>query len=547
MKKILLSFFIIFNVSLYSQINAVDDNFPNVDGINGNPNVGNILTNDILNGNIISASQVTIIIPFSGSNPPPPGIGGIDLNFQTGQISVSPGLPDGVYNITYQICSINNPTICDTATITLTVSSSIIANDDSITTNFISTGITNVGNILSNDILNGNQTLISQVNISITTPATPLSVGSSVPSIDVSSGQINIPANTPIGTYYIYYTICGKLNFSYCDVALTTIIVNSFTPLTVSISFKPITSCILNNGGIIINASGGSGGYSYSLNPNIGLQSGNTFSELPAGVYAVTVTDSSGSMFSVYNLIITPSTPLTITNIVTPVTCFGYNDGQIIAIADGAILPYYTYTLFNLLTGEAGSGPQISGIFNNLSTGIYQIQATSNDCLVLSNTIIITEPSTPLSSTATASGQTLTVNATGGTAPYQYSIYGSNNFQTSNTFYDLIPGVSYTFIVKDSRGCMSYTGGTPIPILSTQDFVFNNFKYYPNPVQDSFSLSNATVIDHVSIFNILGEIVLTKIINNTNAALDLYNLTKGIYFVKVKANSQEKVLKIVKD
>jgi Secretion system C-terminal sorting domain len=87
---------------------------------------------------------------------------------------------------------------------------------------------------------------------------------------------------------------------------------------------------------------------------------------------------------------------------------------------------------------------------------------------------------------------------------------------------------------------MSYTGGTPIPILSTQDFVFNNFKYYPNPVQDSFSLSNTAVIDHVLVSNVLGEIVLTKTINNTNTALDLSVLTKGIYFVKVKPTVKKK-------
>lgn len=47
---------------------------------------------------------------------------------------------------------------------------------------------------------------------------------------------------------------------------------------------------------------------------------------------------------------------------------------------------------------------------------------------------------------------TITVTATGGTAPYQYSIDGGNSFQSSNVFASVTPG-SYNVVTKDGGSC----------------------------------------------------------------------------------------------
>ncbi|NHM08404.1 hypothetical protein G4D82_14360, partial [Flavobacterium sp. CYK-4] len=50
-------------------------------------------------------------------------------------VLVAAGTPAGTYTLTYQICEILNPSNCDTAIVTVTVSAaSIIANDDTGTT-----------------------------------------------------------------------------------------------------------------------------------------------------------------------------------------------------------------------------------------------------------------------------------------------------------------------------------------------------------------------------------------------------------------------------
>jgi len=115
--------------------------------------------------------------------------------------------------------------VSNNGTITVTVFASlIVAKPDIIAGGNGGTGNTNVGNVL-NDNGNGNDTLyginvaISQVNLTITTPALPLSPGALVPSVTVTTGQISVPAGTPAGIYTIIYSICDKLNPSNCSSA----------------------------------------------------------------------------------------------------------------------------------------------------------------------------------------------------------------------------------------------------------------------------------------------------------------------------------------
>uniref|UniRef100_UPI00286D2546 Ig-like domain-containing protein n=1 Tax=Flavobacterium sp. TaxID=239 RepID=UPI00286D2546 len=93
------------------------------------------------------------------------------------------------------------------------------------------TGSTNAGNIFNNngsgiDTLGGVQVAIAQVNLTVLTPATPIN-GGSVPAIDLTNGNIVVPAGTPAGTYTIVYQICEKTTPTNCDSATVTICVSA--------------------------------------------------------------------------------------------------------------------------------------------------------------------------------------------------------------------------------------------------------------------------------------------------------------------------------
>jgi hypothetical protein len=69
-------------------------------------------------------------------------------------------------------------------------------------------------------------------------------------------------------------------------------------------------------------------------------------------------------------------------------------------------------------------------------------------------------------------------------------------------------------------------------VLSTQDEALQSFSIYPNPANNSVNISSASTISKVQIFNISGKKVLeTKAL--LNKTIDVSNLNKGIYFLKV--------------
>jgi uncharacterized repeat protein (TIGR01451 family) len=105
------------------------------------------------------------------------------------------------------------------------VAAPITADADSVSGIDGGTGQANVLDVIAGDTLNGAQVLIGQVNLTVTTPATPLSAGAPVPTLNTATGQVSVPANTPAGTYNIAYRICERLNPTNCATNIATITV----------------------------------------------------------------------------------------------------------------------------------------------------------------------------------------------------------------------------------------------------------------------------------------------------------------------------------
>ncbi|WP_313807532.1 GEVED domain-containing protein [Flavobacterium sp.] len=82
--------------------------------------------------------------------------------------------------------------------------------------------------------------------------------------------------------------------------------------------------------------------------------------------------------------------------------------------------------------------------------------------------------------------------------------------------------------------------------LSTGSFDVTSFKAYPNPVTNVLNLSYSSDISSVEVFNMLGQNVLTKNVNTTNAQVDMSQLNAGAYLVKVTSEGVSKTIKVVK-
>lgn len=252
---------------------------------------------------------------------------------------------------------------------------------------------------------------------------------------------------------------------------------------TATATIAATSNCGVSDGIITVAALGGSGSYTYSISPNPGAiitLSGNVFSNVPAGVYTVTITDNTTNCtFAIPVTIATPA-PVTFTTSATSATCNGSSDGSIVVnLGAGNNNPPYSYQI----TGPVNL-TQTSNVFNNLPAGVYTITVTSDrGCSSTINSTVI-EPAAIAITAATVSGfdcttgtnttnfATITVSGvTGGSSTYiNYEfILGGTTVQsgTSNVYTESnLLGGTYTINVYDNNGCVGTTTATIIPFVS---------------------------------------------------------------------------------
>jgi len=70
------------------------------------------------------------------------------------------------------------------------------------------------------------------------------------------------------------------------------------------------------------------------------------------------------------------------------------------------------------------------------------------------------------------------------------------------------------------------------------DNVIEGFSMYPNPVNNLLNLKSNNTINSISIYNMLGQEVLSKTTNDTQLQIDLSNYNTGSYIIKVQAGNQ---------
>lgn len=230
------------------------------------------------------------------------------------------------------------------------------------------------------------------------------------------------------------------------------------TALVSNINITNATCFGSATGTITVNASGGTVPYSYSVN-GIDYFTNKTFNNLSAGVYNVSVKDSKGCTMSFYTTISQPE-PLTINLTKSDINCNGYQDGEIIAIVTGGTAPY-TYSI--------GNGYTSSNIFSDLATGEYNVTVKDFGGCTSTSIITILQPALSASisvinpTSSNNSDGRITINATGGTAPYVYALKNTSGItvipaQTFNVISNL-PAGSYVAQVTDARGCTFFHPG----------------------------------------------------------------------------------------
>jgi hypothetical protein len=112
---------------------------------------------------------------------------------------------------------------------------------------------------------------------------------------------------------------------------------------------------------------------------------------------------------------------------------------------------------------------------------------------------------------------------------------------------NVIPNTANIYFDYNAPIATNVASTTVVTNLSNDDFAFENFNFYPNPVKNTLTISNASTIDAIEITSILGQKMLSKKVNELQTEINLSSLSNGIYFVKVTSEGQEKTVKIIKE
>ncbi|MEO1434319.1 MAG: gliding motility-associated C-terminal domain-containing protein, partial [Bacteroidota bacterium] len=248
-------------------------------------------------------------------------------------------------------------------------------------------------------------------------------------------------------------------------------LINSFEVRELELQLDPTIEAITqplcfgeSNGSINLIIANGLPPYTFDFNDGNGLVSNNALNNISAGTYAVNVFDANNCMGDFTFDVGEPDT-LTVELSTTNVSCFGFSDGIVTALADGGTPPY----TYNWTIPSNPENPEIT----DLPIGTYGLTLVDNNGCIASADTFLTEPPQLFIDEIQVvdnlcfggSGGELSIIANGGTPPYDYSL-DSISFQPDPTFVGL-PAGDYIGYVRDANGCFISDVATiiePLPI-----------------------------------------------------------------------------------
>ena len=268
-------------------------------------------------------------------------------------------------------------------------------------------------------------------------------------------GGLNYTTASPIfsnlaaGTYNVRV----KENKGGCYTEQTVTINQPSTPFT-AYAIKVDVNCYgASTGSIDATVSGGTSPYTYSWSNGTSVV-GTTVdvSNLPAGTYTLTVTDSKGCSTTTSATIVQPAAALSASNTKVDVNCYGASTGSIDATVTGGTSPY-TYSWSNG-TSVVGTTVDVS----NLPAGTYTLTVTDSKGCSTTTSATIIQPAAIVTGVvimnAKCNGESngsVDLTVSGGTG--EFSFLWSNG-STEEDLSGLAAG-SYSVTITDANGCIA--------------------------------------------------------------------------------------------
>lgn len=120
---------------------------------------------------------------------------------------------------------------------------------------------------------------------------------------------------------------------------------------------------------------------------------------------------------------------------------------------------------------------------------------------------------------------------------------GENALETTEVLED---GIYYA--TQQVGDCMSDPFAVTVDVtLGVSEFDNSKLVYHPNPVSNELNISYSSDITSVEVYNFLGQQVMAKTINQTDAKIDMSLLASGTYMVKINAETGFTTVKVIKN
>ncbi len=323
-------------------------------------------------------------------------------------------------------------------------------------------------------------------------------------------------------------------------------------PIDIMSNVSAVPTCSDDDGIIDITGTGGSGSFTYSINPSPASISliGTQFTGVPSGIYTITITDTVTACTDEVTISLPSATPLNFTTTPTQLTCFGDDSGAVDITVNG-YSGTYTYEILN------SSGTSITGVVSantttnplmvsNLPAGVLTVVLNETDIPFCSatSTVVIPSPTQALDLIATETSNvscddsqgTISAVASGGWGTYQYELTGDATvaFSDNGTFTGLSAG-TYTVNVIDAGGCTDSVDITliaPLPISATFTPSASSLSCFGDQ-NGSITVTNVTGGQGVDYIYTLNTILPTPSTSGPQSSNSFENLGAGTYSVSI--------------
>lgn len=206
-------------------------------------------------------------------------------------------------------------------------------------------------------------------------------------------GSVNYAWSTGANSEDISNLSSGNYAVTISDVfnrqVIVDVSVNEPAPVLLSTVFNQSVTCNGGADGIVsVVATGGNSGFTYTWSNGA---TGSTISNISAGIYTVTATDTEGCVGE-ETIIVSQPAQVSAAASVLPENC-GNSDGFLFVSASGGTFPYQY---------DFGNGPGSSPILNGLSAGTYDVTVSDLVGCSYIDSYIVEEVPAPVASVATA-------------------------------------------------------------------------------------------------------------------------------------------------